>query len=275
MNAKDDSHLMFWGVRGTTPVSGEHINKYGGHTLCSCLEKPEGNILIIDAGTGIKKLGDWLMNRGAPMPEVLHIFLTHFHLDHIMGIPFFGPLYSPDVRLVFYSASPPEETKRQLSGFMGGKYFPVSFEKTESEKIFRRMPDGGLEAEGRHISCCPLRHPQGSTAYKFEDEDKTIVFATDTEHPTNGVDRKLADFAAGSETLVYDATFTPEEYRNGRSGWGHSTWLEGTKLAKEAGVKKLFLSHLNPDHQDSQVDEMVSLARQEFLPTFGAMERKG
>lgn len=273
MSDNNTSDLVFWGVRGTCPVSGENTNKYGGHTPCSSLETPDGSILIIDAGTGIKELGDWLMSDMGKMPPTLHIFLTHFHLDHIMGLPFFEPLYSPDVRLIFYSDLLPEETEKHLSGFMGGKYFPISFKQTQSEKIFHRMPKGGLAVGGSHISCCPLNHPQGSIAYKIQDENNTIVIATDTEHPLFGIDQKLADFAAASDMLIYDATFTPAEYQASRIGWGHSTWLEGTKLAKQAGVKKLFLSHLNPDHQDSQIDDIVSLAREEFPDTYGARER--
>jgi phosphoribosyl 1,2-cyclic phosphodiesterase len=274
MSDKNNLNLEFWGVRGTCPVSGENMNKYGGHTPCSSARTGEGDILIIDAGTGLKRLGDWLMNTTAKMPSSLHIFLTHFHLDHIMGLPFFGPLYSPDMRLTFYSDILPEAAEKQLSGFMGGKYFPVAFGQTPAEKIFQAMPKGGLEIGGHRISCCPLNHPQGSVAYKIQNESSAVVIATDTEHPLHGIDRNLADFAAGAEMLVYDATFTPADYQAGRIGWGHSTWLEGTKLAKEAGVKKLILSHLNPDYQDSQIDGIVSLARNEFPATQGAMERK-
>jgi phosphoribosyl 1,2-cyclic phosphodiesterase len=275
MSDKEKSGLAFWGVRGTCPVSGENFNKYGGHTPCSCLTAPEGDILIIDAGTGIKRLGVWLMNQKKTRPSILHIFLTHFHLDHIMGIPFFGPLYSPDVHLIFYSDLIPEETENYLNGYMGGRYFPVSFKQTQSKKEFQRVPKGGLEVGGALISSCPLNHPQGSIAYKIQNGKDTFVLATDTEHPLHGIDRKLADFAAGSDMLVYDATFTPAEYQEGRIGWGHSTWLEGTKLAKKAGVKELCLSHLNPDHQDSQIDDMVSLACEEFLSTCAALEIKG
>ncbi len=275
MDDNNTSNLLFWGVRGTCPVSGQDKNKYGGHTPCSSIETSDGNLLVIDAGTGIKGLGDQLMNNRKEKPPILHIFLTHFHIDHILGLPFFKPLYSPDVRLIFYSDCPPEETEKQLSRFMGGKYFPVSFRETQAEKIFHQVPKRGISLGRSFISFCPLNHPQGSIAYKIQDEHKTIVFATDTEHPQQGIDKKLADFSAGSDIFVYDATYTPAEYQSGRKGWGHSTWLEGTKLAEEAGVKNLCLSHLNPDHRDSQIDEIIFLARERFAQTHGAREKGG
>jgi phosphoribosyl 1,2-cyclic phosphodiesterase len=269
------SKVAFWGVRGTCPVSGEHKKKYGGHTPCASITTPDKSVIIIDAGTGIKDLGDRFMSDTEGLPSCLHIFLTHFHLDHIMGLPFFGPLYSADIKLVFYADCLPEETEARLNGLMGGIYFPVSFQETSSKKIFRRIPDEGISVGGSRISFCPLNHPQGSVSYKIQDESGTIVLATDTEHPHHGIDKRLADFASGSDILVYDATFTPEEYSSERKGWGHSTWLEGTKLAEQAGVGNLYLSHLNPNHRDSQIDEILSLAQKEFVNTFVAMEKSG
>jgi phosphoribosyl 1,2-cyclic phosphodiesterase len=275
MTENNNSNLVFWGVRGTCPASGEHKKKYGGHTPCASYTTPDGSVIIIDAGTGIKELGDRLISDTEEMPSEMHLFLTHFHLDHITGIPVFGPLYSPDVQLVIYASCLPDETERQLNGLMGGNYFPVSLRETESKKSFRQIPEKGVSIGGSRITSCPLIHPQGSVSYKIQNDNETIVIATDTEHPEQGVDRRLSDFAEGADILVYDATYTPEEYRREKIGWGHSTWLEGTKLAEHAGVKNLFLSHLNPDHRDSQIDEMISSARGKFANTFVAMEKSG
>ncbi len=271
----DVMNLEFWGVRGTCPVSGKNEYTYGGHTPCSSLEPPDGSILIIDAGTGIRRLGDELQKRRSDKPLFIHLFLTHFHLDHIMGLPFFMPLYAPEVTLVIYSDHSPRKTEEYLNGFMGGRYFPVPFLETRSKKIFQQIRGEGVVVERNRISLSPLHHPQGSVAYKIQSDGKTVVFATDTEHPPEGIERRLADFTAGADVFVYDAMFTPEEYESEKRGWGHSTWLEGTKLAKKAGVKKLYLSHFNPDHSDSQIDEMISMAREQFEQTFAAKEENG
>jgi phosphoribosyl 1,2-cyclic phosphodiesterase len=268
-------NLEFWGVRGTCPVSGKNWCTYGGHTPCSSLEPPDGSILIIDAGTGIKQLGDKFQKKKSGQPTHLHLFLTHFHLDHIMGLPFFMPLYSPDVTLTFYADCSPQKIEEYLSGFMGERYFPISFMETQSKKIFKQVHGGGIEIGKNHISLSPLHHPQGSVAYKIQSDRDTLVFATDTEHPPESIDRRLADFSAGADVLVYDAMFTPEEYESGKRGWGHSTWLEGTKLAKESGVKKLYLSHFNPDHSDDQLDVITALAREQFEQTSPAREESG
>lgn len=263
--------LEFWGVRGVVPVSAREKLKYGGQTTCSSLVCSSGEILIIDAGSGIKGLGEKLVAGNGEEPLHLHLLLTHFHLDHIIGLPFFSPLYSAGVRISFYSPYLPQEMQRYLGGLMMGRYFPLTFNETASAKEFVRLDEESYSIGKVEISYCPLHHPQGSVAYRVEEGGSSVVFATDTEQPEEGMDARLATFSRRASCLIYDSTFTPEEYRK-RQGWGHSTWVEGTMLAREAKVRSLFLSHLNPDHTDRQVDEMVRQAKQEFSRTRAARE---
>lgn len=264
--------LRFWGVRGTFPVSDRNIRKYGGNTPCASLRLRGGEILIVDAGTGLKKLGERLLEEHRGKRFQISLFLTHFHLDHIIGFPFFGPLFSPNFSIDVFAHCSSEETEYYLKGLMAGRYFPLKFEETPSKKTIRSLDKEPLRIATVEVFSCPLHHPQGSVALKFQEGENSAVFATDTEHPEDGCDEKLASFARESEILVYDAMFTPEEYEKGRKGWGHSTWLAGTKIAQRANVQNLYLSHFNPDHPDDLVDEIVASAKKEFPCSYGARE---
>jgi ribonuclease BN (tRNA processing enzyme) len=152
-----------------------------------------------------------------------------------------------------------------------GRYFPVAFKETASRKKFLKADEAGFTVGRFKISHCPLNHPQGSVAYRIDEGGSSAVFATDTEPPEQGFDERLATFIKGCDIFICDAMFTPKECRV-RQGWGHSSWLDGTRLASRSEVKNLVLSHFNPDHDDNQVAEMVRLARKEFRRTFAARE---
>ena len=264
--------LEFWGVRGTMPVSGRGFRKYGGHTLCASLQRPGAGPLIIDAGTGIKKLGDRLMESNRGKKFEITLLMTHFHLDHITGFPFFAPLYSPDVSLTILAPARPTETRRFLSSLMSGRLFPVTFVETPCRKKILELERGVFRVGTYEVSTCPLQHPQGSVAFRIRDEGLDVVFSTDTEHPKKGVDKALARFIEGTDRLIYDATFTTDEYENRRRGWGHSTWKAGTELAHTSGAGELFLSHFSPDYKDDVLDDMVNSAKSEFARTSAAEE---
>lgn len=269
--------IKFWGVRGSFPVWGKQFSRYGGHTCCASLLSSSGGRLIIDAGSGLKNLGEEMMKEPAVLAEPLYLFLTHFHLDHLLGLPFFAPLYSARAKIIFYSSRPAPQAREYLSRLMGPPFFPVSLAETPSQKEFRQIEPGQeVEVGDFRVSALALNHPQGSLAFRVEEDregggESSIVWATDTEHPADMQQDPLVGFVQKADLLIYDAMFTPEDYPR-YQGWGHSTWLYGTKLAREAQVRKLILAHLNPDYGDRRIAEMEKRARGEFPSTRAARD---
>jgi len=259
--------VRFWGVRGSFAVQGKKYLFFGGATSCASIEIDKDNLLIIDAGTGIKDLG-YFLSRQKRKPE-MSLFLTHFHLDHIMGLPSFQPLYEEDTILNIYSALSPASTRFLLDRLMGGSFFPKTFSRTASQKkiyqLGREMQLGEVI-----ISSAPLPHPGGSLALRFERESRSIVFATDAEPPEEKWGERIVTLARGATYLVGDAMFTPREYAQGKKGWGHASWRAALKLAREADCSHLVLSHWNPDHDDRMIRAIISQIRKEFPRLYGA-----
>jgi phosphoribosyl 1,2-cyclic phosphodiesterase len=263
-------NLEFLGVRGTFPTPEGDRSRYGGHTTCSAVRLGPAAYLVIDAGTGLRGLGERIMHEAGDGEIRVDLLLTHFHLDHILGLPFFAPLFSPRTVLAVHAPGDPIAAKRALSGLMDAPYFPVKLDETAARKEFVESKPGAVG--GVRVSSCPLRHPQGSVAYRLETDEGSLVHATDTEHPADGVDGRLAGFAAGATWLVYDAMYTPEEYADGKRGWGHSTWLAGAALAEAARAGTLVLSHFNPAHADADIERMLREARERFPGTIAAAQ---
>ena len=266
--------VTIWGARGTFPSPRKDAVRYGGHTCCLSLRGAAGEYIVVDSGTGIRDLGERIMAEAGEAgsgPVRVHLLLTHFHLDHVMGFPYFQPLYSPHATVFVYAPAEPEETRKRLAGLMANGYFPVGLDETRSTKVFLKC-EPGLAIGGVAVSSCPLVHPQGSVAYRLERGGRSVVSATDTEHPKKGIDDRLAALAGGATRLVYDAMFTPEEYAAAKKGWGHSTWLAGTELAAAARVGGLVLSHHSPDTSDDMVDRILAAARRRFPRTEAARQ---
>lgn len=265
--------LKFWGVRGSTPTPERRNSRYGGNTPCLEIRLANGTLLILDCGSGLRALGKSLMREFPNEPIVAYIFLTHFHWDHIQGIPFFIPLYRKRNSFFFHSVSKKaRELKNAVEGQMVTPYFPVDMSIMDSTRNFYDIGTKPININGAIISSAPLNHPQGSVAYRISADGGTLVYATDTEPGSAVHDQNVRKIAAGADVLVYDGQYTWEQLVGEKQGWGHSSWVEGVKIAQEAGVGRLVLFHHDPDHDDAYVDSLLAQARAKFPATLAAAE---
>jgi len=263
MNDAFRMQLAFWGVRGSIPTPAPENLGYGGNTTCLELRLPNDEQVVIDGGTGARQLGLSLLKRFTREANDIHFLMTHFHWDHIQGIPFFAPLYSPRNRVVFHSSRPAAEVMDILEGQMTFPYFPVKFDLLAAKREFVELTKEPLRYGELTVHSFPLNHPQGATGFRLEAGGAVVVHACDHEHGDARLDRILRENAEGADVLVYDAQFTPEEYVS-KAGWGHSTWREGANIARDAKVKQLILSHHDPSHGDEMLSKMLEEARMEF-----------
>jgi phosphoribosyl 1,2-cyclic phosphodiesterase len=275
--------LSFWGVRGSTPTVDPATWRYGGNTPCLELTAPDGTQFILDCGTGLRVLGSrWtapsagVIASGVRNPET-HILVTHYHWDHIQGVPFFAPLYSENNAFHFYSFRSKhlgrDSLKQVFETQMATPYFPVNMSAMTAKKKFMEVSGGDSFIIGENkITARYINHPQGCLGYRIETPGGTVVYATDNEPGDPQLDNELRELAAGADIFINDAQYTPEQLATTRKGWGHSSWREGVKAAREAGAKTLVLFHHDPDASDRMVDGLLRQARDEFDSVFAASE---
>jgi len=255
--------LRCWGTRGSIPSPGPRTARYGGNT--TCIEVRLGDLrLIFDAGSGIRRLGLDLLENGG---EYHHIFLTHFHWDHIQGFPFFPPLYQPDIDLKVVGPKQNNIDVRSLfAGQMGPIYFPVPFSKVAAKMSFEHLNEGTFEVNGVRLHTMRVKHPSYAVGYRIEAAGKVACFIPDNEVDGEGYEvvdgwrERLVDFIRGADLLIHDSMYTDEEYPS-RVGWGHSTFGQSVRLAEEGGVKKLLFFHHDPERSDEDLDGIVSRIR--------------
>jgi phosphoribosyl 1,2-cyclic phosphodiesterase len=270
--------LSFWGVRGSTPTVDPATWRYGGNTACLELAAPDGTKFILDCGTGLRVLGSRWSTNGAPAASpATHILVTHYHWDHIQGLPFFSPLYDEKNEFQFYSFRSkflgPDSLKQVFEAQMAQPYFPVDFSAMTARRKFREVEGGESFKIGENLVTTRwLNHPQGCLGYRIETPAGTVVYATDNEPGVREYDKNLRELAQGADIFINDAQYSPAQLANDRKGWGHSSWSEGVKIAREAGVQTLVLFHHDPDSTDRVVDQLLRQAREEFDSVFAASE---
>jgi len=269
--------LIFWGVRGSTPTLERDTWRYGGNTPCLELTAPDGARFILDCGTGLRMLGnEWLKARHDAGIEA-RVLVTHYHWDHIQGIPFFHPFFDARNRFHFYSFQSqdlgPNSLRQVLEAQLAKPYFPIDVSTMSAEREFHEIAGGEKwEVKGTKVTAAWLNHPQGCLGYRLDTAAGSVVYATDNEPGAAEFDANLRQLASGADVLIYDAQYSPEQLSSTRKGWGHSSWLEGTKIARQVKARNLILFHHDPDSPDQKVDQFLSAARQEFPATWAATE---
>lgn len=260
--------ITFHGVRGSLASPGVDTAGVGGNT--SCVEvNVAGERIVLDAGTGLRALGDRLAAEGESNTTLL---LSHLHWDHIQGLPFFVPLYVPGHNISIASGPnghmPLEHALRRQ---MAPPFFPVAFDDVGHRVKIRDLRSSETFAVGEvSVTTVRLNHPDPVYGYRIEHNGASVVFATDTEH-YSCVDPALRKLAEGADVLIYDAQYTPEEYE-GKVGWGHSTYEAATAVARSAGVGQLVLFHHDPKRTDAGVADIETRARRIFTNTIAARE---
>jgi phosphoribosyl 1,2-cyclic phosphodiesterase len=267
--------VHFWGVRGSIPCPGERTVRYGGNT--PCVEMRVGTSrLIFDGGTGLHVLGQSMMSQ---MPVKAHIFFTHSHWDHMQGFPFFTPGFVPGNKFHIYGAIAPDGStvEQRLNDQMLHPNFPVPLQIMQANLDFHDVISGQsiYLNDDIIVETAPLNHPGEAVGYRVNWRGGAATYITDTEHFPDKLDENVLWLSRDADVLIYDSTYTDEEYHSSKSpkiGWGHSTWQEAVKLAQAANVKNLVIFHHDPAHNDDFLDDVGKEASEIFSGAVMARE---
>ena len=250
--------VRYWGVRGSVPTPGPSTVRYGGNTTCLELLCDDQRI-IIDAGTGIRSLGAALRRDVTPRGHAAALLFSHFHADHVMGLPFFGPLYDPRTRLTVHAdADAADAGLAGLRRVLSAPLFPVDYDTLPAQLTLAPIAPGEPFTVGPvTVRTCRLRHPGSALAFRFEHRGRAFVHASDLEHEGPAADPALVALCSGADALSYDAMFVEGPEYDGHRGWGHSTWQAGLRLAAEAHVARFVATHHAPEHDDAFMDDLA------------------
>src|SRR6266436_4355298 len=245
--------LTFWGVRGSIPAPGLHTITFGGNMSCVSVEYRE-HVIIFDAGTGLRQLGLALLAREQP-PITGSLFLTHTHWDHIQGLPFFTPAFTPENHFMIYGEARPRYSLVELmADQIQPPFFPVEINPQIRVTAFR------------------LTHPNAALGYVLQLAETRVAYVTDHDHPLEQLSPAVLEAVRSVEVLIHDAQYSRDELQHGKQGWGHSAWEDVVRLAQEAQVHQLFLFHHDPAATDEHLNERQFLAQQIFPQAFVARE---
>ena len=276
--------LVFWGTRGSISTPGKDTVRYGGNTPCVEVRLANKELIILDAGTGIRNLGERLIENGESIKA--YLMISHMHWDHIQGFPFFKPAFISGNELTIIGGETEKVSlQKMISDQMNKVYFPVQLNELKATLKFRKVGEEEFDVFDAHVQTMFVNHPTFAIGYRITYKGKTLVYISDNEpfdrrvaqsirnvekiiidrflRSSGDPNQRVFDFVRDADVLIHDATYTPEEYVD-RVGWGHSHYLFTLKVAAEGNVKRLVLFHHDPAHSDAKVDDIVKKCRKEI-----------
>jgi phosphoribosyl 1,2-cyclic phosphodiesterase len=276
--------IKFWGTRGSISTPGKFTVRYGGNTPCIELRLSNGELIILDAGTGIRNLGEKLIEDGESVKA--YILISHPHWDHIQGFPFFKPAFISGNELTIIGGETEKMTlPKMIADQMNKIYFPIQLTDLKATIKFRAVGEEDIVVFDAAVKTMYVNHPSFAIGYRITHNGKSVVYISDNEpfdkqvaqamrnvekiiiekysRSKSDPNQRIFDFIRGADILIHDATYTPEEYVD-RVGWGHSHYLFTLKAAAEGKVKKLVLFHHDPAHTDDKIDEILKTCKKEI-----------
>ena len=255
--------LKVWGCRGSIPTPGEATVRFGGNTPCVEVRTPNGGLLILDAGTGLRQLGEQL-DTDCPV----HLLVTHLHLDHVEGLRFFAPFWHPERELHIWGPPSPVHTlEERITRAFSPPLFPIEIADVPARLNFNDVPREQWILDGATLRAETIVHPGPTVGYRIESGDRTLAYLPDHEPALTGTIGERspdwisgASLAAHADLLVHDAQFSEEEYSH-RVGWGHSSSADAIAYSKAVGADRIVLFHHDPNHDDVWLDESEQLAQ--------------
>jgi len=263
--------VHLWGTRGSVAVSGQDVVRHGGNTSCVVVtgydeavpggaELPGNPRVVLDAGSGILSLQEVIMTGECGRGEGdLHVLLSHYHWDHVCGLPTFNPLFISGNRVSLYGRSR-EEVESTIETLFTSAYSPMKGARNlAAEVTVHALAREGMDIAGLHVRALSTNHPGGALAFRVSYGEHSVVYSPDHETGAPEFDGRLVEFAREADLWIADATYSKDDIKT-KTGWGHSSHLQATSLGLKAGVKRLLLFHHCPDYSDEQLESMESEA---------------
>tara|TARA_Y100000996_G_scaffold92247_1_gene65101 strand:- start:79 stop:927 length:849 start_codon:yes stop_codon:yes gene_type:complete len=274
-NYSNKEYIKFWGVRGSNPTPDKDKMQFGGDTSCVEIRTKNNDLIILDMGSGLRKLGAKIIADDSYSSEI-NIFLSHYHWDHIMGFFYFAPLYNEKFTVNIYGFNNEVKMEKLSKQLINKSFWPVEESMYKANINFIEMEQSTSELKTLNINDTKIcysvhNHPGGANSFRIETGDKKIVYVTDCEHSNGELNKNVLNIAEECDILIHDSHFTVRDLPN-HIGWGHSSWKQSADIAIVSRVKQLVLFHYSPDYNDEQIKEIEINAQKKFINTVASFQ---